>query len=452
MVSQVNHSTAPGLGIASIPRTLWEFPRNPIDFCTELFEKYGDIVHFQIGPYPVYLITNPEYIKHVLQDNNKNYSKGRIYAAFKPVVGDGLLTAEGEAWRHHRRLANPSFQHSHVHGFVPMFVKQAQHLLADWETHVQKHDTFDLAKDMMRLTFGVVGQALFSMDIEQDAHEVGEAITIALAEASKRADMLIPIPMWLPTASNQQYKDALDTLNSNVMKIIHERQSMSDRPSDLLSDLIDAVDEETKEHMTDEELRDDVMTFMLAGHETTANALTWTWYLLSEHPEAEERVRSECAKVVGDRVPTFKDLESLSYTKMVFQEAMRIYPPFPFIARSSLEPDQIGGYDIPANAIVMMSQYLMHRHPKFWDNPESFDPERFRPEAIRERPHLCYFPFGGGQRMCIGADFATQEAQVFLCMAVQKYHLQRASTEPVELLEQVTLRPRDGMPMKITQV
>jgi cytochrome P450 len=227
---------------------------------------------------------------------------------------------------------------------------------------------------------------------------------------------------------------------------------MSERPADLLTNLIEAVDEETQEQMNDQELRDEVMTFMLAGHETTANALTWTWYLLSEHPDAEEHLRAECAEVVGDRLPTFQDLERLTYTKMVVQEAMRLYPPLPFIARSALSPDQIGGYQIPANAIVMMSQYITHRHPSFWDHPEVFDPERFAPKAVQERPLMCYFPFSRGQRMCIGADFAIMEAQVFLCMATQKYRPRRVSTEPVELLEQVTLRPRGGMPMQITKV
>ena len=304
----------------------------------------------------------------------------------------------------------------------------------------------------MRLTFGVVGQALFSMDLETEAREVGAAITIALAESSKRADMLVGIPLWLPTASNRRYRRALQVLNTSVLKIIQQRRKMSTRPSDLLTMLIEAADEETGEGLTDHELRDEVMTFMLAGHETTANALTWTWYLLSEHPDAEAKVRAECRQVVGDRLPTFEDLDHLTYTKMVFQESLRLYPPFPFIARNTLEPDQIGGYDIPANSAILISQYLTHHNPAFWENPETFEPERFAPEALQKQPSMSYFPFGGGQRMCIGEDFAMMEAQVFLCMAIQKYSLHRASTEPIELLEQVTLRSKGGMPMKITKM
>lgn len=226
---------------------------------------------------------------------------------------------------------------------------------------------------------------------------------------------------------------------------------MTERPFDLLTMLVEAVDDETNESMTDPQLRDEVMTFMLAGHETTALALTWTWYLLAEHPETAEKVRIECREVVGNRLPEMQDLEQLSYTRMVFQEAMRLYPPLPFIARSALKADQLSGYDIPQNATVLMSQFLTHRHPAFWENPERFNPERFTPEAMHQRPHLCYFPFGGGQRMCIGADFATMEALLFLCLAIQRYQLERVSAEPVELLEQVTLRPKGGLPMRITK-
>jgi cytochrome P450 len=450
MSSQPLVAAVPGPGIGAIPRTLRDFPSNPIQYCSDLFRQYGDFVRFRVGPYAVYMLVHPDFVKHVLQDNNRNYSKGKFYDAFKPVVGDGLLTSEGDTWRHQRRIANPSFQHAHIHGFVSMFAQQSRSLLEQWATPAHDQTPIDLPREMMRLTFGVVGQALFSMDLEKEAREVGNAITVALAESSRRADMLMGLPLWLPTASNARYKKALQTLNTSVFQIIQERRAMRDRPVDLLTMLIEAVDEETGDSMSDQELRDEVMTFMLAGHETTANALTWTWFLLSEHPDAEHRVRAECRQVVGERLPTFADLEHLTYTKMVFQESMRLYPPIPFIARTALQSDQIGGYTIPSNSAVLLSQYLTHRHPAFWDHPETFDPERFTPAAIEKRPELCYFPFSRGQRMCIGEDFATLEAQVFLCMAVQKYSLHRVSTEPVELLEQVTLRPKGGMLMRVT--
>lgn len=450
MSSQIQKQ-APGLGIGTIPRTLREFPRNPIGFCQELAHKYGDVVRFWIGPYLVYLITNPDDVKHILQDNNRNYVKGRIYDAFKPFIGNGLLTSEGDFWRRQRRLANPSFRHDKIHNFVSMFAVQSEILLKEWEIHAQKQENIDVSEEMMRLTFGIVGRALFSTNLESDAREVGEAITVALGEASKRADMMIPLPLWLPTPSNRRYQTALQTLNNYVLNLIQERRQTTERPFDLLTMLIEAVDAETNESMTDAQLRDEVMTFMLAGHETTALALTWTWYLLAEHPETADQVCVECRDAVGDRVPKVQDLEHLTFTKMVFQEAMRLYPPLPFIARSALQADQLGGYDIPQNATILMSQFLTHRHPALWNDPNHFNPDRFTPELMHKHPPQSYFPFSSGQRMCIGADFATTEAMVFLCMAVQKYRLERVSTESVELLEQVTLRPQGGLPMRLTK-
>jgi cytochrome P450 len=438
---------APGPGISAMPHTLEEFPRSPIAFCTDLFKEYGDIVRFRIGPYLVHLIANPDFIQHVLQDNNDNYVKGRSYVAFEPIIGNGLLTSEGEFWRRQRRLANPSFHRDKLNGFVSMFAEQAGSMLDEWEACARNQEVIDVSKEMMRLTFGVVGRALFSLDLEKDAREVGDAITVALAEASRRADLMIPMPLWLPTQSNQQYAQARQTLDAFVADLIRERRKMKDRPFDLLTLLIEAVDDDTQERMTDQQLRDEVMTFLLAGHETTAVSLTWTWYVLSEHPEAEDKVRAECRQIIGEASPEIESLSRLVYTKMVFDEALRLYPPFPFIARNALEPDQIGGYEIPANSMVLLSQYLMHHHPGYWDDPDVFRPERFTPQAIHDRPHMSYFPFGGGQRMCIGADFATMEALTFLSLAIQRYHLKRASRQPVELLERVTLRPKGGMPM-----
>lgn len=448
MPSQVEKK-ASGPGVSAIFRTLRDFPRNPIKFSQGLFQKYGDIVRFWIGPFLVYLIAGPDDIQHVLLDNNRNYTKGRAYDAFKPVIGNGLLTSEEDFWRRQRRLANPSFRHDKIRGFIPMFAEQSQALLAEWENYAQNGQTVDVAKEMMCLTFGIVGRALFSTDLEKDAREVGQAITVALAEASRRADILIPIPLWLPTPSNRRYKRAIQTIDAYVFNLIRERRGSDNRPFDLLTMLIEAVDDESNESMTDQQLRDEVITFMLAGHETTAVALTWTLYFLSEHPEAAEKAQAECCQVVIGKPPEFEDLQQLTYTKMVFEESLRLYPPLPFIARNALEADHLGGCAVPQNSMVMLSQYLTHHHPALWKNPEEFQPERFTPEAIQDRHPRCYFPFSSGQRMCIGADFATTEALVFLSMALQKYRVERVTTEPVELLEQVTLRPKGGMPMRI---
>jgi cytochrome P450 len=409
-------------------------------------------VRFWIGPYRIILLANPQGIEHVLLDNHTNYTKGRMYDAFKPIIGNGLLTSEGDFWRRQRRLANPSFRHDKIHQFVPMFAEQAHALLEEWERYADRQEPVDISKEMMRLTFGVVGRALFSTDLERDAGEVGKAITIALAEASRRADEMIPLPLWLPTQSNRRYRSALQTLNDYVFHLIQERRQTKNRPFDLLTMLIEAVDDETSESMSDAQLRDEVMTFLLAGHETTAIALTWTWYLLAEHPEANEKVRAECQEAVGSKNPQYQDLERLIYTRMVFHEAMRLYPPFPFIARKALKADRICGYEVPPGTTILISQFLTHRNPKVWEHPERFEPERFTPKAMHARPPACYLPFGEGQRMCIGEGFATLEALAFFGLAMQRYRLERASSEPVELKEQVTLRPKGGMPMRIKKV
>jgi cytochrome P450 len=452
VTTQIKSKHAPGPGRRGIPRALREFPRRPIHFAQELLAQYGDIVQLWIGPERVFLITHPDYLHHVLQANNRNYVKGRVYDAFRPIVGNGLFTSEGDFWRRQRRLANPSFHRDKIRAFVPMFAEQSRALLAGWESPSRSGEPVDMAKEMMRLTFGVVGRALFSADLEKDAAEVGAAFTVAIAESSRRADLMIPIPMWLPTASNRRYKQALSTLDNYVFGVIEQRRKSSDRPPDLLTSLVEAVDDETNESMTDQQLRDEVATFMLAGHETTAVALAWTLYLLAGHTEAQDKVRAECAQVVGDRPPTSDDLEHLTYTHKVLQESMRLYPPLPFIARAATSPDVIGGCPVPVHSTLLLSQYLMHHHPGFWDQPDEFRPERFTPEAIHERPLLAYYPFGGGQRMCIGADFATFEALTFLCAAVQKYRLSQPSSEPAQFLEQLTLRPKGGLPLRVTPV
>jgi cytochrome P450 len=302
---------------------------------------------------------------------------------------------------------------------------------------------------MMRLTLTIVCQTLFSSDISTEADEVGQALTTVLKHTIDRMQSLFDLAEILPLPENRRFYEALRTLDQVVYGMIKERRRSGRDTGDLLSMLVFARDEETGQSMSDKQLRDEVMTIFLAGHETTANALGWTWYLLSRHPEVTRRLEAELAEVLDGRTPTLDDLSKLNYTSMVIQEAMRLYPPAWIIGRNAVEADQIDGYDIPADSSIILSPYVTHRHPGFWDNPEGFDPERFSPQQTKDRPYFAYFPFGGGPRLCIGNNFALMEAKLVLATVAQRYRLELVPGHPVEPEPLVTLRPKYGLLMTL---
>lgn len=302
---------------------------------------------------------------------------------------------------------------------------------------------------MMRLTLTIVCLTLFTSDISDEASDVGQALTVVLRHANNRISSLFPLPENFPTEENYRFQQALKTLDRVVYNLINERRQSGEDTGDLLSMLVFARDEETGESMSEKQLRDEVMTIFLAGHETTANALSWTWYLLSKHPDVERRLDAELKEVLGGRVPTLFDLKNLKYTLQVLNETMRLYPPVWEIGRENIGTDQLGGYDIPSNSTIILSAYVTHRHPDFWENPEGFDPERFSPEHSGNRPQYAYFPFGGGPRTCIGNNFALMEAQLVIADIAQKYRLELVPGHVVEPEPMITLRPRNGILMTL---
>jgi cytochrome P450 len=302
----------------------------------------------------------------------------------------------------------------------------------------------------MRLALRIVGLALFSLDLSNDADTVGHAFTTVTARISRYALLPFP-PLWFPTPRNRRLSAGLNTLNSIVYSLINKRREQlvdGDGP-DLLGMLLSARDEETGLGMGDQQLRDEVMTLLFAGHETTAVTLTWTWYLLSQYPEVERRLHAELDTVLAGQRPSLEHLEALPYTRMVIQEAMRLYPPIFGFTRFALSSDEIGGYALPANSVVSLSPYWTHRHPAFWEDPEAFDPERFTPERSAGRPRFAYFPFGGGPRQCIGNHFAMMEAQLVLATIAQRYSLRLVPGHQVEVEVLLTTRPRYGLPMTL---
>ena len=428
------------------------FRADPIAFYGAAFRSFGDVVCFRAPPFRSFFLAHPDHIKHVLQDNNHNYVKGVVIAKLKVLIGEGLFSSEGDFWRRQRRLAQPAFHRQRLAGFAATMTDAAGGLLRRWEEPARSGAVVDVAADMSRVTLDVVGRTLFSRPLDDGADEFGAVLVDALELLNLRAMSFLSSPIWWPTGRNRRLRRAIAALDRVVFDIIETRRRAGEPGDDLLGMLLDARDEETGAGMTDRQLRDEVMTFLLAGHETTAVALTWTWHLLSRHPEVEARLAAETAAALGGRVPTIEDLPRLQYARMLVEEAMRLYPPVWGYIRQALAPDTVGGYTIPKGAVVSICPYVTHRHPEFWDDPERFDPERFAPERVRARPRFAYLPFSGGPRLCIGNEFALMEAQLVLSMMIQRYRLRAVSDAPVGLESRITLRPRGGLPMTIAPV
>ena len=417
----------------------WKLLNDPLPLIEKNFVKYGDLVHLRLFGFNVFTVGHPEGIKHVLQDNHRNYRKSADYKLLARILGQGLVTSEGDLWLRQRRLMQPMFHRQKIAAFGAMMTDCTLGMLERWRGFAERSEAFDVTAEMMRLTLHIVGRALLTMDLTRQADSISRNMTIA-NERFGNGDIGMLAP-WLPTPTNIRFRSAVDTLRQIVLDIIAARRREGRDYGDLLSMLLAVRDEDTGEGMNNEQLRDEVLTLILAGHETTATALSWTWYLLSQHPEVERKLHAELDAVLGGRAPTTGDLANLTYTGMVIDEAMRLYPPVWAIGREAIEADEIMGCRIPKGSSIMASQWLAHRHPAFWENPDAFDPERFSAERAAGRPRYAYFPFGGGPRMCIGNIFALTEAQLVLATVAQRYRLKLAPHHPIELQPLITLRP-----------
>jgi cytochrome P450 len=424
--------------------SLFEARRDPLTFFAKITREHGDYVAVRFGPLRYLFVNDPDGVRHILVDNHRNYPKSRSYEGLKLVLGEGLVTSEGDFWRRQRRLAQPAFHKDRLASFARLMAADTASMLERWRG-IEAGVPFDLHYEMMRLTLRIVNRTLFSTDTDADAADVGRAMTIAIEYVNDYADAPIRIPPWLPTPKNFRFRKALRTLDALVLRIIDERRRSGQESPDLLSMLMSAKDEETREQMTDRQLRDEVMTIVSAGHETTANALTFTFYLLSQQPAVARLLRREVTEVLGGRTPAIEDLPRLTYTRMVLEESMRLYPPAWAIERTAVADDEVGGVRVPRRTILAMSPYMLHRHPRYWENPEGFDPERFAPDRTAARPKFAYLPFGGGPRLCIGNSFALMEAQIILAMVMADCALDLCTGFPVELEPSVTLRPRKGI-------
>ena len=437
-------SFPPGPHGLPIAGSVFDALRDPLELFMTSAREHGDIVGFRMLHLPYVLLTNPDAIRHVLVENHKNYEKSRNYKGLKVILGNGLVTSEGEIWRRQRKLAQPAFHRERIQSFVRAMSECTEDMLARWQTGT----VFDVHKEMSRLTFRVVGRALLSRDLDGDASAIGEALTVGLHWANDYAESLISIPPSIPTIKNLRLKKAMRTFDALIQRTIEERRKEGHK-DDLLSMLLEARDEETGEAMSDALLRDELITMVSAGHETTANALVFALYLLSKHPDWMRAVRDEADAVFGDRLPEVDDVKKLRVASMVIEETMRLYPPVWVFERRALEADRVGDFEIPKDATVGIAPYALHRSPKHWDNPEGFDPTRFEPKAKEARHKYAYLPFGGGPRTCIGNVFAMTEATVVLAMIVRSFRLELLPGHVLELDPLITLRPKGALPMRI---
>jgi cytochrome P450 len=420
---------------------------DPLGYLRRVAHQFGDVVRVDAWPVRFHLAFHPDHIKYVLQENNRNYWKGDLIGKAKALIGDGLFTSEGDFWRRQRRIAQPSFHRERIARFAAIMAEATGRMLDRWHARAQPQQPMDIMPELSALTLSVVGRALFGIDLTGEAADVGQAMLEALEFLTHRTMHLIDLPLTIPTPRNRRFRRARRDLDRVVFAIIAQRRSTGGAGEDLLSMLVEARDPESGEGMSDQQLRDEVMTFVLAGHETTAVTLAWVFHLLAQHPQEADELRDEAARVLGGRAPVLADLPHLVYTRRVVEETLRLYPPVPVVSRQSFQADQIGGYDIPANSGVMVSPYVTHRDPRFWDEPERFDPDRFAPERCTDRPRFAYLPFGGGPRLCIGNEFAMMEAQIILALVMQRFRLEAVPGHRVEPEVRVTLRPRNGVKM-----
>jgi len=398
-----------------------------------------------------FIINEPNAIRYVLLDNAANYTKSELSRRLlEPALGRGLLTSEGETWRRHRRIMAPAFDHRSIIGYAPIVTEVTAGLLERWDA-LPDLGEIDVAAAMMHTTLHIISRAMFSSDSDDIVDVVERGV--GQYQATMRPSLLdlLRFPVWLAQLlSFQQPIGAFDEFDKSVDHLLSTRgcEPNTER-EDLLARLIAARDSETGGSMTAQEVRDQVVTIFMAGHETTAQALAWTWYLLSLHPEAEAKLHAELSTALAGRTPRYDDLASLRYTRMVIEESMRLYPPAHTMAREPIATDHILGHRIPAGALVLIVPWLLHRKPSLWEHPDRFDPERFSPERVLGRPRYAYIPFGAGQRICIGAAFAMTEAMLILAMIAQRYRLHLKLDHPIEPQGLITLRPRYGLRMTL---
>lgn len=443
----MNHSST---GPLVANRTDWlftnfrKFRRDPLNNLEQLARKYGDLVSFKLGTQQTYLLNHPDLFKDVLVAHSYKFMKGFGLQRAKQIFGEGLLTSEGEFHKRQRRLLQPAFHRDQVRSFGAVMTSCAAAMRDRWQPQRQ----VDTAEEMRRLTLAIVTKTLFHADVDAEATEIGQALTTAIELFGTSLRPFADLLFRLPLPSTLRFKKSLAHLNACIYRIINERRASGKDYGDLLSMLLHAEEAEGGGGgMTDQQVRDEAITLFLAGHETTANALAWTWYLLAKHPQVEDQLHKEVDKVLASRLPTVDDLPALTYTRMVFAESMRCFPPAWIIARMAIEEHALSGYRIKPGSYLLMSPYLIHHDVRYYRDPFEFNPDRWSPDNANRQPPFTYLPFGAGPRICLGESFAWMEGILLIATFVQRWHMRLVPEHPIEPQPLITLRPRHGIPM-----
>lgn len=436
-------------GVGSVPLMM---ALGPLEFYRRMWRQHGDVFRVDMGGRSAVLVVHPDGIERVLGSNRENYVKAEAYDNIRLLTGEGLLTLEGDAWRSRRCLENPAFHRDSIRRFVDEMAKISREALAAWRWRIPNGGVVDIHHEMMRVTLEIVAATLFGQRLGEDASdESGSAFASALSLVSERGNAVIQLPLSIPTPNNRRFARAVETLDRQVYSVIRTARGAaadSDRVPTLLSMLLGARDADTGKQLTDQELRNEVITLFLAGHETTALLMTWGFVLLSKHPEVVAKMREEVDRVVGDRVPTAEDVAQLHYVRRVIDEILRVRSPVWCTARDAAGPDVLQGFRVEKGDLVMPLFYLTHRHPAFWKNPEAFDPDRFAPEQSKGRHHWSYLPFSMGPRICIGNVFSLTEGALLFATLLQQIEWSMDGDD-VAMDPSITLRPKGEVPVRV---
>jgi cytochrome P450 len=454
MSASVQNPTSP-IKIAPGPQgqfligSIRDFQRDQLGFIQRLANEYGSVARFRLANVAFNLVSHPDGIQQVLQGNNHNYIKGEFFDPVRQVAGDGLFGSEGAHWLRQRRLMQPAFHRQRIAGFAEIMVRQTENMLERWEKLVGSGEPIDISQEFTELTMRIIAETMFSAQLADDVQLISDSLTFLLADIDFRFQVPIYPKIGFPTLRNWRAQKSLSSVDEVIYRIIRERRQNGGQHNDLLQMLMEARDEETGEVMSDQHLRDELITMFVAGHETTAVLLTWLFHILSSEPEWETRLVDEVTSALQGHQPGFEDLPSFPTLRMAIDETLRLYPPIWITNRNAVQDDVICGYRIQAGEVAGIAPYVTHRLPEYWPDPERFDPLRFKPEIATSRPRFAYLPFGGGPRQCIGNNFALVEAQLIFATLVPRFRLQPVPDRPVILEPTATLRPKGGLWMRV---
>ncbi len=419
-----------------------QFKKNPLEFMVSSVKSLGDIISFRILTKRVYMISDAETARYIMQTNSKNYTKSPGYKPLRLLVGNGLFTSEGTFWLRQRRMYQPAFSNKSVENYSKNVIESSKEVISGWENSLEKNTSINATKDMAQLTLNIIGRSLFSTDLGKEAKHFFDPLTISLEYVNDRA-LRAPfvMPNWFPDSTNRKFRKAVSEIDKIVYDVIEERKKKDNWPDDLLTSLLTVKDDETEERLTPLQVRDECITLFLAGHESTANVLNWFFYLLTIHPEVQDMVHVELNKNLQGKIPVFNDLHQLPFLVQCINETMRLYPPIWHLGRMNINEDMIGDYKIKPKSHIRISPYTIQRNPKYWDEPDRFDPNRFSLENSKKHIPGSFIPFGNGPRLCIGRNFAMMEMTLILANFYQKYRIKVKNANEIKVLPLLVLRP-----------